>query len=129
MSPGPAFRVACYHAGVRARLGVLSVAAAAFAALVLYSSWNYVRGASLVLQAAGASGWIGRAAAIPAGPFTERDLQLPWRGGLLRARLYRPVTRIRRAAVLVPGVHAAGIDSPGLTASLAIGEYVADLLS
>src|SRR5262249_19228741 len=37
---------------------------------------------------------------------------IPWRGGELRARAYRPARIAGRPILLVPGVHAAGIDEP-----------------
>ena len=44
----------------------------------------------------------------------ERALTVPWRGGQLRGRLYRPRGASDRAMLLVPGVHAAGVDEPRL---------------
>jgi dienelactone hydrolase len=44
---------------------------------------------------------------LPAAP-------IPWRGGTLRTRAYQPARATGRGIVLVPGVHAAGIDEPRL---------------
>jgi dienelactone hydrolase len=73
------------------------------------------RGASLVIRAAQIQGFLARAARVDTQPFTvEPESTVPTRHGPIRARLYRPET-IRRAVLLVPGVHAMGIDEPRLT--------------
>src|SRR5207253_2200522 len=78
----------------------------------------YLRGAALVVQAAGLDGAARAATQWYASPVTVADLApIPWRGGTLRARAYRPTTRgasSMRPILLVPGVHASGIDEPRL---------------
>jgi dienelactone hydrolase len=75
----------------------------------------YARSASLVIRAAHLQGFLLRAARTQEQHFTvEPDTTVPTRHGAIRARLYRP-DRTRRAVLLVPGVHAMGIDEPRLT--------------
>jgi len=82
------------------------------AALVVFNS--YLRAAAFVIQAAGMQGAARTAASLETGRFTERALVIPWRGGQLRARLYRPIGASDRTMLLVPGVHASGVDEPRL---------------
>jgi dienelactone hydrolase len=67
-----------------------------------------------VIQAAGMQGYARTIASLETGEFDERALTIPWRGGTLRARLYVPRGASDRAMLLVPGVHAAGVDEPRL---------------
>ena len=83
-------------------------------AVALVLSNSYFRAAAFVVQAAGMQGPARAAASLETGAFTERALVVPWRGGQLRARLYRPVGASDRAMLLVPGVHASGVDEPRL---------------
>jgi dienelactone hydrolase len=87
------------------------------AACLLVGAWasnGYLRAAAFVVQAAGMQGYARQAASLETGEFDERSLTIPWRGGKLRARLYTPRGGVDRAMVLVPGVHAAGVDEPRL---------------
>jgi hypothetical protein len=74
----------------------------------------YARSASLVIRAAQLQGFLLRAAQVQAQHYTiEPVATIHTRHGDVRTRLYRPDT-IRRVALLVPGVHAMGIDEPRL---------------
>src|SRR5688572_4677300 len=78
---------------------------------------TYARGASFVIRAAQLQGLLLEAARAEAQPFTVGSVQpIDTRHGAIRSRLYRPDERIRRVVLLVPGVHAMGIDEPRLTA-------------
>lgn len=92
-------------------------AAGILAASLLVGAWasnGYLRAAAFVVQAAGMQGYARTAASLETGEFDERQLTIPWRGGELRARLYVPRGTSDRAMLLVPGVHAAGVDEPRL---------------
>ena len=92
-------------------------AAGIIAASLLVGAWasnGYLRAGAFVVQASGMQGFARTAASIETGAFDERSLTIPWRGGELRARLYVPHGTSDRAMLLVPGVHAAGVDEPRL---------------
>jgi len=76
----------------------------------------YVHGLSFVIRAADLPGLARRAADLDARAVRERELEIPHAGGLLRARAYEPSTGVRRTALLVPGLHPAGIDEPRVVA-------------
>jgi dienelactone hydrolase len=91
------------------------LAALCLLGLVAVEAPSYRRGAAFVVIAAGMDGPARRVAAWST--TTVRDLgagSTPWRGGTLKSRAYRPATQTGRAILLVPGVHAAGIDEPRL---------------
>jgi pimeloyl-ACP methyl ester carboxylesterase len=74
----------------------------------------YARSASLVIRAAQLQGFLFRAAQVQAQHYTiEPVATIHTRHGDVRTRLYRPDS-IRRLVLLVPGVHAMGIDEPRL---------------
>jgi len=75
----------------------------------------YLRGAAFVVEAAGLNGWAHKLTALQIQPVEKRDLSVPSRHGPLRAYAYQPAHyRGARGVLLVPGVHAAGIDEPRL---------------
>lgn len=92
----------------------LALAAVALAALILAAGHDYVESAAFVIRAAGMQGALRRAASFEAEPVAESSVSIPWRGGTLRGRAYLPAEVDGRAILLVPGVHAAGIDEPRL---------------
>ena len=82
---------------------------------LVFAARFYLRGAAFVVQAAGINGAARSATHWYATEVTAADAApVPWRGGELRARTYRPARQAGRPILLVPGVHAAGIDEPRL---------------
>ena len=79
-----------------------------------YAARDYARGASFVIQAANMQGVARSAAELGTEAVTESGASVPWRGGTLAARWYRPDGTPRRAVLIVPGVHAGGIEEPRL---------------
>jgi len=76
---------------------------------------SYRRGAAFVVLAAGMQGPAHRVAEWHTTGVTAMAVKpIPWRGGTLRARGYQPFREAGRGILLVPGVHAAGIDEPRL---------------
>lgn len=76
---------------------------------------SYRHGAAFVVIATGMDGPARRVAAWNTTTVTAMSAEpIPWRGGTLRSRAYRPSTQTGRGILLVPGVHAAGIDEPRL---------------
>jgi dienelactone hydrolase len=74
----------------------------------------YLRGAAFVVKASGMQGTILTLATWDSVPIAEHEMTIPWRGGALRGRGYFPKVMRGRPVLLVPGVHAAGIDEPRL---------------
>ena len=100
---------------VARRAVVITFTVAAIAAVALITR-PYVHGLSFVVRAANMDGLVRRAADLDAGVTRERELQIPIPAGSLRARAYEQPGRTRRAALLVSGLHPAGIDEPRLVA-------------
>jgi dienelactone hydrolase len=87
---------------------LVALAAGAFAAR------DQARGASFVIQAADMQGVVRRVAELGTEAVSESPARVPWRGGDLAARWYTPADPSGRPVLLVPGVHAGGIDEPRL---------------
>ena len=75
---------------------------------------DYVLGAAFVVKAAGMHGIARTLAEWETRAVDEQSLTVPWRGGALPARTYLPRGSRRRAFLLVPGIHASGVDEPRL---------------
>lgn len=79
-----------------------------------YAGHDYIEAAAFIVRAAGMQGFVKSAATLEADAVLERDLPVTWRDGELRGREYIPDDVTGRAVLLVPGVHAAGIEEPRL---------------
>ena len=84
------------------------------AALSVAGGYDYVRGAAFVIQAAGLQGSARTVAEWTTTDVEETDVIVPSRHASLRGRVYRPGSITGPATLLVPGVHAGGIDEPRL---------------
>jgi dienelactone hydrolase len=90
-------------------LGLLALTVGSAAAVVVYGD-----GASLVIQAAGIQGWPRTVATWASATVREEARTIPTRYGTVRARIFTPEGRVRRSILMVPGVHASGVDEPRL---------------
>lgn len=98
-----------------ARRSAIVVGIPAVLAVASYLTFHeYVRAAAFVAQASGMTGVVASAAELEAGDVSERALRIPWREGELPGRWYEPATRDSVPVLLVPGVHASGIEEPRL---------------
>ena len=78
------------------------------------AGYDELRGAAFVIQAAGMRGAAGTVASWTTHEVQTSEAVVPWRGGELRGRIYTPADPDGPPALLVPGVHAGGIDEPRL---------------
>jgi dienelactone hydrolase len=92
----------------------MAIFAVVIAGAGYWATHHHVRGAAFVVQAADLQGIVRTLAEWNTGPVVEQPLTIPWRAGTLPARRYLPVATWRRTFLLVPGVHASGIDEPRL---------------
>lgn len=82
--------------------------------LGVYASTDYLSATGFVVRAAGMHGLARTLADARTEPVQDSRLTIPWRGGTLPGRLYSPSKTSARPILLVPGVHAAGVDEPRL---------------
>ncbi len=100
---------------MRPRARFVGAIALAILVALAFAARFYLRGAAFVVQAAGIDGAARTATRWYATPVVSGDVvEIGWRGGRLRTRAYRPSRATDRPVLLVPGVHAAGIDEPRL---------------
>jgi dienelactone hydrolase len=94
------------------------LAALLFAIAVLASAaWlarPYAHGLSFVIREAETTGTARRLADLDTTATREREITIPTVRGPLRARVYEPSRSRHRAALLVSGLHPAGLDEPRL---------------
>jgi dienelactone hydrolase len=75
---------------------------------------DHLRASAFVVKAAGMQGAARTAAEWEAGDVVELRNGIPWRQGVLPSRIYQPSRRRGRVFLLVPGVHASGVEEPRL---------------
>jgi dienelactone hydrolase len=101
---------------MRSRRLAIALLAAIGLLVGAYAATPYARALSLIVRAADMGGSVEAFANDRARAITiDADRAIPTRHGEVRARLYRPDGRFRRTVLLVPGIHAMGIDEPRLT--------------
>jgi dienelactone hydrolase len=83
--------------------------------VLVVATRSYWHGATFVVQAAGMQGPLRTLASWDTTTVSTMAVHtIPWRGGTLRSRAYQPYHASGRGVLVVPGVHAAGIDEPRL---------------
>jgi dienelactone hydrolase len=98
----------------RRKLAAFGATPVLLVAIVATAGHDYLRGAAFVIQAAGMQGPPRTIAEWTTDDVSESETTIPWRGGTLRGRVYAAGDASGPPALLVPGVHAGGIDEPRL---------------
>jgi dienelactone hydrolase len=91
-----------------------TIIAAILAGLLVAAAAPYLHATMLMVRVSGIGGWAGRIAAWDAQGITETPEEIPTRYGPVHARLFRPAGRVSRSALLVSGVHPAGVEESRL---------------
>jgi dienelactone hydrolase len=98
----------------RSRTAALTFVAVALVLAIGGFLVEYARGAAFVARAAGAQGIVRSVAEWRRQPVAESLVEITWRGGALRGHRYQPRHATGRPLLLVPGVHASGVEEPRL---------------
>jgi dienelactone hydrolase len=97
----------------RKTIAIFLAAVLGLPVLAVIGAPGYRDGASFVVIAAGMQGPARRAAGWNTTAVSATTVPpVPWRGGTLKARVYQPARATGRGILMVPGVHASGIDEP-----------------
>ena len=86
--------------------------------VLLSLAWTaapYVAGAAFVIDLSGQDVALRRWLPVSVERVETEDLSVPTRHGAIEGRLYRPARHTRRTALVVPGLHTAGVEEPRLT--------------
>jgi dienelactone hydrolase len=100
----------------RLRRMVLAAVAATLVTVAGTCAYDDVRGLSLVIRRADVRGLARRLAETQTTTYVERLVSVPLAGGTVAARAYVPDGASNQTALLVSGLHPAGIDEPRLVA-------------
>jgi dienelactone hydrolase len=84
------------------------------AAIGYLAGHDHFEAAAFIVRAANMHGIARRAANLESANVRVRSETIPWRAGQLRAKTYTPLKGRGTPVMLVPGVHAAGIEEPRL---------------
>jgi dienelactone hydrolase len=96
------------------RRGVSLIAIAVTLSGVALITAPYAHGLSFVIRVADLKGTPRRVADLDTRDLQDREIAIPTTRGSLRARVYTPDSPGRRVALVVSGLHVAGIDEPRL---------------
>jgi dienelactone hydrolase len=98
------------------RRKALAILVAPVVALLAFGvvGYDHARAAAFIVQAAGMDGLAHTVSTWATHTVRVHDTTVPWRGGTLRARVVAGADTSAPPALLVPGVHAGGIDEPRL---------------
>jgi dienelactone hydrolase len=94
---------------------LIVIGLAATGLLLAAAAWRDLHGLALVVRAADLQGLGRRLADLDTVRIREWPVAIPLRTGSMRGRAYAPVGTARHTALVVSGLHPAGIDEPRLT--------------